>query len=118
MESNNWGSSGTPVTESERLLAILSHALTLVAGFLAPLIIYLLKKDESPYITEHAKESLNFQITLTIFYVIGFVTLIFLIGFIILPAIGILHLVLVVVATVKAADNKFYRYPFNIRLVR
>jgi len=118
MESNNWGSSGTQVTENERLLAILSHALTLVAGFLAPLIIYLLKKDESSYITEHAKESLNFQITLAIFYVIGFVTLIFLIGFIILPAIGILHLVLVVVATVKAADNKFYRYPFSIRLIR
>jgi uncharacterized Tic20 family protein len=118
MESNNWGSSGTQITENDRLLAILSHALTLVAGFLAPLIIYLLKKDESPYITEHAKESLNFQITLTIFYVIGFVTLIFLIGLIILPVIGILHLVLVVVATVKAADNKFYRYPLNIRLIR
>ena len=118
MESNNWGSSGTTITENERLLAILSHVLTFVAGFVAPLIIYLVKKDESAYVTEHAKESLNFQITLFVLYLVGFLTFIFLIGILILVLVGILHLVVVIVATIKAADNKFYRYPLNIRFIR
>ena len=53
-----------PVTDSDRILAILSHVLTLVAWIFAPLVIYLVKKDESPFVREHAKESLNFQLTL------------------------------------------------------
>jgi len=118
MEHSNWGSSRTTVSENERLLAILSHVLTFVAGFLAPLIIYLIKKDESAYVEAHAKESLNFQITLAIAYVIGFITLILIIGVLILSIVGILHFVLVIIATVKAADNKFYRYPFNIRIIK
>ena len=55
-------------TSDEKTMAILSHVLCLVAGFIAPLIIYLVKKDESAYVKEHAKESLNFQITMFIIY--------------------------------------------------
>src|SRR5438045_1785285 len=53
-------------SNDEKTMAILSHVLTFVAGFLAPLIIYLIKKDESAFISAHAKESLNFQITVSI----------------------------------------------------
>ena len=65
----------TPSSD-EKTLAILSHILTIVSSFIAPLIIYLLKKDESPYVREHAKESLNFQITVFIICAILFVTII------------------------------------------
>lgn len=105
-------------TSDERTMAILSHILTLLAGFIAPLIIYLIKKDESKFVSEHAKESLNFQITLFIGYLIGFITLIILIGILIIIAIGICHLIFVILATVKASENKMYRYPINIRLVK
>src|SRR4051812_7355437 len=64
-------------TQDERTLAILSHILTLVAPILAPLIIYLLKKDESKYVAAHAKESLNYQITI---FIICFVLVITIIG--------------------------------------
>src|SRR5687768_9239169 len=111
MENSNWGSSPATVTESERLLAVLSHILTFFGGFIAPLVIYLVKKDESSFVEAHAKESLNFQITLAIAYLIGILTLIILVGILILCVVGILHFVLVLVATIKAADNKVYRYP-------
>ncbi len=57
-------------TSDEKTMAILSHILTLVCGFIAPLIIYLIKKDESKFVAEHARESLNFQITLFIIMLI------------------------------------------------
>ena len=67
MEEKNYLRSGqqpvyTP-TSDERVLAILAHALTFVSNIIAPLIIYLLKKDDSQYVAEQAKESLNFQLT-------------------------------------------------------
>ncbi len=53
-----------PPTSDEKTLGLLAHILTFVAPFLAPLIIYLIKKDESSFVAWHAKESLNFQITI------------------------------------------------------
>jgi len=105
-------------TPDERTAATLAHLLTLICGFIAPLVIYLIKKDDSKYVAAHAKESLNFQITIFIGYIIGFLTLLLLIGFLILMFIGIVHLILVIVATIKASENKMYRYPINIRIVR
>lgn len=106
-----------PVSDNERMLSVLSHALTLIAGFLIPLIIYLLKRDESAFIRAHAKESLNFQLTLLIAYIIGFLLVFMIIGIILLPLIGLVQLILVVVATINAADGKLYRYPFCIRFI-
>ncbi len=105
-------------TQDERTLAILSHILTLVAPLLAPLIIYLIKKDESKYVEWHAKESLNFQITLIIGYIVGFLTIIIIVGIVILALLGLIGLILVIVATVRASENKLYRYPFNIRIIK
>lgn len=106
-----------PVSSDEKTLALLSHALTAVAWFIAPLIIYLLKKDESKFVTEHAKESLNFQITMFICYAISAVLCLILIGFLLLWLLGILNLVFIIVASIKAIDGKYYKYPFCIRLI-
>lgn len=121
MEPSYLGTSQEPVyqvNESDRLLAVLSHVLTLFLSFFAPLVIYLLKKDESPFVREHARESLNFQITLFIAYLVSFILVFLLVGILLLVIIGIGHLILVIVATVRAADNRLYRYPFCIRLVK
>lgn len=107
-----------PPTSDEKTMAILSHILTLVAWIIAPLVIYLVKKDESEFVREHAKESLNFQITLLILYIISFILMFILIGIILMIVIGIGALVLVIVATIKASEGKIYRYPFNIRFIK
>ncbi len=82
------------------------------------MIIYLIKKDESPYVRKHAVESLNFQISVVI-YGIGAAILVFLIiGIFLLIALGILAVILAIIATVKASEGKFYQYPFTIRLIK
>lgn len=99
----------------EKTMAILSHVLTFVGGFLAPLIIYLIKKDESAFIREHARESLNFQITVLIIVIALFITII---GILLLWVIGIAALVFVILATVKASEGKLYKYPFSLKLIK
>lgn len=102
-------------TSDERTLAILSHVLTLFFWIIPPLIIYLLKKDESPFVAEHAKESMNFQITMAIAGLLLFVTIV---GILLLWLIGVIVLVLVIVATIKASESKMYRYPLTLRLIK
>ena len=102
-------------TSDERNLALISHIITLVSSFLAPLIIYLIKKDESAFIAEHAKESLNFQITV---FIVCFALIISVIGLLVLWIVAILALVFVIVATIRASEGKLYRYPFSIRFIK
>lgn len=114
------GSEEQPVytpTSEERMMAILSHILCLVfvVGLIAPLIIYLIKKDQSPFIAAHAKESLNFQITVMI---IAFILIITIIGLFFLWILGIISTILIIIATIRASENKLYRYPFTLRLIK
>jgi uncharacterized protein len=108
-----------------RTWTVLCHA-TALAGFfvpwaghiLGPLIVWLAKRGDSPEINEHGKESLNFQISMLIYNVIAGVLCLVLIGFIILPILHILNLVLVIVASIQASEGKLYRYPMTIRLIK
>lgn len=102
-------------TSDERILAILTHALTFVAQFLAPLIIYLIKKDESKFVAAQAKESLNFQITVFLACMILFISLI---GIFFIWIVGVAAAILVVVASIKASEGKIYRYPLTIRFIK
>jgi uncharacterized Tic20 family protein len=108
----------TNVSSDERTLAILCHVLGIFFWIFPSLIIYLLKKDESNYVAEHAKEALNFQISITIYSIIGILLLIVIIGVFVLIAVGLLSLILCIIATIKASDNIVYKYPFSIRLVK
>lgn len=108
----------TPVTENDRLMGILSHILAIVGGFLAPLIIWLVKKDESPYVKDHAQESLNFQLTMMLAWIVSFILMFVLIGILLIVIVGILNVVLIIVATIKAADGQLYKYPFSIRFIK
>jgi uncharacterized protein len=102
-------------TSDERTLAILCHVLTLFFWLLPPLIIYLIKKNESEYVTAHARESLNFQLTIGIITIVLCLTII---GIVLIWVLWIIMLVFVIVATVKASENKLYRYPMTIRLIK
>ena len=105
----------SPPTSDERTLAILCHVLALFFWIIPPLIIYLIKKDESAYVTAHARESLNFQLTMSIAGIVLFLTLI---GILLLWVLAIIVVVLVIVATIRASENKLYRYPMTIRFIK
>ncbi|MGN6439408.1 MAG: DUF4870 domain-containing protein [Agriterribacter sp.] len=104
-----------PPTSDEKTMAILAHILTIVVWLFAPLVIYLIKKDESKFVAEHAKESLNFQITVTLACIVLAITIV---GLLLLWVVGIAALVLVIIATIKASEGKMYKYPLTLRLIK
>ena len=109
-------------TSEERTWALIAHVGTLVAawfamGFLCPLVVMLVKGNESAFVRKHAVESLNFQISLLIYLVISGILVFLLIGIPMLIALGIFALVVIILATVAASNGNDYRYPLTIRLV-
>ncbi len=118
------GVTGPLVTDpNARTWGMLAHLLSLLGYLIAfghwipPLVIYLSKKDEHEFIAEQARESLNFQITVSLLG-IGFAALICVgIGIPLLIALAVWHLVMVIVASMQANEGKHYRYPFTLRLV-
>jgi len=97
------------------LLGLFFHFLGHILG---PLAVWLLKRGDSPEIDAHGKESLNFQISMLIYDAIAAILCIFLIGIPILIALWVANTVLVIIASVKASEGKFYQYPFTIRFIK
>jgi uncharacterized Tic20 family protein len=116
----------TPSTSSDvRTWCVLCHASALLGLFFhflghlgGPLIVWLIKRGDSPEIDAHGKESLNFQISMVIYDAIALLLVIVFIGIPILIGLWILNTVLVIIASVKASEGKFYRYPLTIRLIK
>lgn len=118
MQTNTFGGAGDigPAPGSdEKLMAILSHLLTFIAPIIAPLIIYLVKKDSSRFVEHHARESLNFQISMILLVILLFITVV---GILFVWAVGIITLVFVIVAAVRAANGQLYKYPLTLRLLK
>ncbi|MEM1056226.1 MAG: DUF4870 domain-containing protein [Bacteroidota bacterium] len=106
-------------SSDERTLALLGHLLPLIGfGFLAPLVIYLVKRNDSGFVADQAKEALNFQITLFLAFLACIPLMIVLIGFVLLPVIGLSAVVLGIIAAIKANDGEWYQYPFTLRLIK
>jgi uncharacterized Tic20 family protein len=108
--------------DQERLWAMLAHLLSFVAaylflGFVAPLIVLLVFGPRSAYVRAHAVESLNFNLTWLLYGIVGVILAFLLIGIPILIALGIAYLVLVVIASVRANNGEFFRYPLTIRFI-
>jgi uncharacterized protein len=115
-----------PATSSDiRTWCVLCHAAALLGLFfhflghlLGPLIVWLVKRGESPEVDAHGKESLNFQISMLIYDAVAAILCVVLIGIPILIALWVLNTVLVIIASIQASEGKFYRYPITIRLIK
>jgi uncharacterized protein len=113
------------LTANDKTMGMLCHLLAL-SGFigipfgniLGPLIIWLTQKDKSAFADYHGKESLNFQITLIIAAMISGVLCLLLIGFVLLLAVWIYGIVMTIIATIKANEGIYYRYPYTLRLIK
>lgn len=99
-------------------IAMLAHLLGIISGFLGALIIWLVKKDDSAFIADQAKEALNFQITMLIAYIVAGFLFVILIGALLMPLLWIANLVFCILAGVAASKGEAYRYPVSIRLVK
>lgn len=85
---------------------------------LGPLVIWLLKKDEIPFVDDQGKEALNFQISITIYAIISGILVIVLVGIALLGMLVILDGILIVIAGIKANEGIPYRYPFSLRVLK
>jgi uncharacterized protein len=108
-----------------RTWCVLCHAAALLGLFfhflghlLGPLIVWLVKRGDSPEVDAHGKESLNFQISMLIYDAVAAILCIVLIGIPLLIALWVLNTVLVIIASIQASEGKFYRYPITIRLIK
>lgn len=110
--------------KDERMWGMLCH-LTALAGFIipfgniiGPLIIYSMKKDEYAFVADQGKESLNFQISVLIYLAVSLVSIVLIIGIMFLMVIPLMALILTVLASVRANDGEYYRYPLCIRFIK
>lgn len=99
-------------------LAALSGFIIPMGWIVGPLILWLMKKQEHPFIDACGKEAVNFQITVVIAFVISFILCFVIIGFILLPIVAIGSLIFVIMASVKASDGEEYQYPLSIRWIK
>lgn len=110
-QSQNWG--------------ILCH-LTALVGFigvpfghlLGPLVVWLLKKNDYPFVDEQGKESLNFQLSMTIYVFIAALLIFAIIGIVLVIGLAIADLILVIIASIKISNGESYRYPLTIRFIK
>lgn len=115
---------GAAPTADEMTWGMIAHLSALVGvvvpfgTILGPLVVWLIKKDTMPFVDDQGKESLNFQITMFIGFVICFILMFVVIGLFLLPLLGLADLVLVIMAALKAQKGEKYRYPFALRLVK
>ncbi|MBP87922.1 MAG: hypothetical protein CMJ64_14560 [Planctomycetaceae bacterium] len=105
-------------SKDERTLGMLSHLLGVFTGFIGPLVIWLIKKDDSEFVDDQAKESLNFQLTILIGQVINCALMLVCIGYITFLALWVTTLIFCIMATVAANKGERYRYPINIRFIK
>lgn len=110
------------LTNNDRNWAMLCHLSALLAFIppfvgliLGPLILWLVKGKEHPFIDEHGKEALNFQISVLIYSLVLCCTLL---GIVLLPLLWLGDVIFVIIAAMKASDGESYRYPMCIRLIR
>jgi uncharacterized protein len=119
---------GRPSSES-RNWAVAAHLSALVAAFLAlaflgPLVVYLVKKDDDPFVRDQAAEALNFNLSWLLWGIVGGIVLVVLIllvvGIVLIPlaiAAAVAWFVLIIVAAARAGRGEAYRYPLTIRFV-
>lgn len=110
-EERNWG----VLCHLSALLGVLAWGIGIVLG---PLIVWLIKKDEMPFVNDQGKEALNFQITVLLASVVCTVLMLVAIGFLLLAILWIADLVFMILAAVKASEGVAYRYPVSLRLIR
>lgn len=87
-------------------------------NIIAPLVLWLLKRAEDPFVDVCGKEAVNFQITISLYFTLSAVLIYAKIGILLLPLVVIFQVIYTIVASIKASEGQCYRYPLTIRFIR
>lgn len=111
-------------SKQEKMWAMIAH-LSAFVGFiiplgnvLGPLIIWLIKSEEGPFVEQQGKEALNFGISVTLYALISYILVFVLIGFLLLLGLVIFWVVVVIIASIRTNEGRGYRYPLTIRFIK
>ena len=112
--------------KEERTWGMLCHLVVLLGFFIpiplvtiiGPLVIWMIKRDEMPFVEDQGKESLNFQITMMFAMIVSGLLMFVLIGFVLIFVVLIYQFIMVIIASVKTNEGVYYRYPLSIRLIK
>jgi uncharacterized protein len=105
----------------ERTWAMAAHLAAFAGHFVpfghifGPLIVWVLKKDQFPLVNDQGKESMNAQISFTIYFLVSLCTC--LLGIPLFLAVWVFDIVIVIIAAIKASEGQCYRYPMIIRFI-
>jgi len=100
------------------LSALAMYVLPSLGSILGPLVVWLIKKNEMPFVNDQGKEALNFQLSLLLYCIISGMLTIILIGFLLLVILLVSQLTFIIVASIKANNGEYYRYPLTIRFIK
>ena len=110
-----------PENDDARTMAMLCHLLAIFTGWIGPLVIWLIKKDQSRFVNQQGKEALNFELTLVVAIgaciVLAFIPVINFLVCLAWPAVVVCNIVFNILATVKVNGGQPYRYPVAIRFI-
>lgn len=99
-------------------LSALSGYFIPLGNLLGPLIIWAIKKDELTFVDQQGKEAINFQLSMTIAYLVSCVLIILVIGIFLLGILAVYALVMIIIASIKTNDGVDFRYPHVIRFIK
>lgn len=107
-------------SQEDRTIALLAHLSGVVLSFIVPLIVWLIHRDkpDHAFLTDQAKEALNFQITMAIAFLACSVLTLIVIGALLAPLVWLFDLIFCILAGIKANEGVAYRYPLTLRLIR
>ena len=109
---------GAPPSTDDRNMAVLTYILCLFTGFIGPLIIWLMKKDQSAFVNNQGKEVLNWCITLVLGNIACLILTVIWIGLLLWPLLGLAHVIFNIRGAMSARKGSAYRYPFALRLLK
>jgi len=102
----------------DKNIATITHLAGTVFSFVPALLVWLLKKDDSAYLADQAKEALNFQITVGIaMFICVYILSWILVGLMFMPIIWLANIVFCIIAAIATSKGETYRYPLCLRLI-
>jgi uncharacterized protein len=98
-------------------LAAFSTFVIPIGFIIGPLVVWLIKRDHHPFIAEHGREALNFNLSVLIYGIVSVVLVLLIVGILMLIALAGLWIAFTIIAAVRAANGESYRYPLTIRFI-
>jgi len=87
-------------------------------GFIAPVVLWAMNKEANAQVNAVGKHIINFMISMLIYYAVSGVLCCIVIGIPMLIALGVLQIVFIIIAAIKANNGETWQYPLTIEFLK